>query len=114
MKRLKLKHADLSLDAERWLRIGKHNGEEIAVQLESEEPTVLAKWLEAASVRSQKKIAKRTTEKPIPKRKLMEPRGDKRYVRRNKKGGSKRSRTWVGPRCRSSPQGQGGLKAGLR
>ena len=34
MKPLRLKHAEIYIDEDGWLRIGKHNGEELALQLE--------------------------------------------------------------------------------
>jgi hypothetical protein len=46
MEALKLKHAEIFVDDDGWLRIAKRNGVELALQLEAGDLTALLDYLE--------------------------------------------------------------------
>jgi hypothetical protein len=52
MEPLKLKHAEIYLDDDGWLRINKHNGEELALQLEPGDLQALVDTWRASRPRS--------------------------------------------------------------
>jgi hypothetical protein len=46
MEALKLKHAEIFIDDDGWLRIVKHNGEELALELEGCDLQALIEYLQ--------------------------------------------------------------------